>query len=209
MPQTSASISRSGMLSTALILVAMPVCAGGPVVAGAEPAPLPPPVIAPQTADWSGPYIGLGYGKLGVSLADTLADLDIEAAAPAGFAGFNGQNGHLVYGVELSYAKTMDTTVDGVNSRGDAMVELAGRLGYAWRDAMVYARFGYAATSFDVGGSARDFDGLAYGVGFDYQISDRMALGISYTEYDLSSGGAGGALTARPHQFGLRVSMRF
>lgn len=209
MPQNRASSSCSGLILAAQIFNAMPVQAGGPSVVAEDPEPLPPPVIVAPIADWSGPYVGLGYGKLGVSLADTLADLDIDGSTAAGFAGVNAQNGHIVYGVELSYAKTMDTRISGVKSHGDAMVELAGRLGYAWRDALIYARLGYARTSFDLGGTSRDFDGLAYGLGFDYQISSRMALGISYTEYDLSSGGAGGELTARPHQFGLRISMRF
>ncbi|WP_225026499.1 outer membrane protein [Xinfangfangia pollutisoli] len=209
MPQTRVSMSRQVAAVAALIIAAAPALAGGPVLAPEDGAPLPPPLIQDPIADWSGFYAGLGYGKIGVSLADGLDDLDLDGAAAGGFAGINAQKGHLVYGVELTYAKTMEASVEGADTSSAPLIELSGRLGYAWRDALVYARLGVASTEFDVDGASHRFNGLAYGIGLDYQISDHMALGVSYTEYDLSSGGSGAGFSARPSVIGLRISMRF
>lgn len=179
---------------------------------GLQPAPddRPPPVIRPQIADWSGLYVGLGYGSLGGKISDAIRDFDLDDTTGAAFVGYARQKGHLVYGIELALSKGADDTIDGVEVQGDGLVALTGRLGYAWKKALVYARLGYAYTSYDIGGVTADYDGLAYGVGFDYRLSERLSVGLAVTDFDLTSGDEGArGLDVQPQQVELRLNLRF
>ncbi|MGA0540957.1 outer membrane protein [Neotabrizicola sp. VNH66] len=168
------------------------------------------PVLPPDIADWSGFYVGLGYGSLGGKIADAIRDFDLDDTTSAAFIGYSRQSGHVVYGVELAYSKGADDTINGREVRGDGMVALTGRLGYAWKKSIVYARIGYAISSYEIGGAKADYDGVAYGIGFDHRLNDRLSVGLAVTNFDLSSAdSAAQGIDIKPQQLDLRLNLRF
>ncbi len=155
--------------------------AGGPVVVAVEPTP----VVSAQVAlyDWSGPYVGIGYGRTSGDLSYNpgFAYSLNNGSAGSIFAGYLVQNGSLVYGGELAYSRGNDTYAEGYPLENvDQMIDLKGRLGYAANNALFYGVLGYSSIKYkEVLGGYRT-NGINYGLGVDYAVSNRVTIGIEY-----------------------------
>ena len=91
------------------------------------------------------------------------------------------QNGSLVYGGELAYSRGNDTYAEGYPLENvDQMIDLKGRLGYAANNALFYGVLGYSSIKYkEVLGGYRT-NGINYGLGVDYAVSNRVTIGIEY-----------------------------
>lgn len=206
------------ILSTSILaLTGMSAVAGGLT----QPAPEPAPVVytpAPQMADWSGGYIGLGYamhsGDLEFSNPAT-GPFDFDDSNGANiFGGYLFQTGNLVYGGELAYYDTGDQNVTGFpTSTMDNVLDLSGRIGYAVDRVQFYALAGYSTGTYSEPGTGDwDVDGWNYGLGVEYLVSDRFSVGLQYTGRDLEGdnpNGLGQTTDINHNSVSLRAAFRF
>jgi len=174
--------------------------AGGPVTVEPEPAPV---LAAPAPAyDWSGAYVGLGYGT---SAADYSLGPATSPPLPASstaltdgnsasiHAGYLLQRGALVYGGELAYSKLSDTNFPGVpDEKIDRAIDLKGKIGYSANRVLVYGILGYSQVRFSSpGDEGFTNSGPAFGLGVDVAATNRLTVGLEYllrqTKGDLSS----------------------
>jgi len=157
--------------------------AGGPVTTVAEPEPVAAAPVAVH--DWSGAYVGLGYGKTSGDVAYTPGgtfDLNSGSAASI-FAGYLWQRGSLVYGGELAYSRGNDTYALGFPTENvERMVDLKARVGYAANKALFYGVVGYSILKYDIPVLTNSFttSGVNYGLGMDFAVTKRVTMGIEY-----------------------------
>jgi len=182
------------LAAAAVTVLATPIFAGGPVAVAAEPEPAsaPMPVAA---YDWSGPYVGLAYGKTSGTLKYAgFADIDIESGStPSIFAGYLFQRGNLVYGGELAYTRGNDVSPAGYPAEHlEEMIDLKAKVGFAANRVLVYGSVGYSKVGYywSTNGSWST-SGVAYGAGVDFAVTDRVTLGLEYlsrrTDDDVST----------------------
>lgn len=176
------------LTSLMALALATPGLAGGPVTVDPEPAPTPP--AAPAAFDWSGPYVGLGYG--GTSGDFDVGPLDFppipanlrplsNGSALSLYAGYLYQRGSLVYGGELAISELADTrTPMGVNEEVGQIIDLKGRAGFAGDRVLVYGVLGYSSIAWDSPGEPFTETGPSFGFGIDYAASDRLMVGLEY-----------------------------
>lgn len=178
---------RKLAISVAILATSMAAAhADGPGAVAA-----PSVVIAPQTSQTSfaGPYAGLEFGSIGSS-----GDLTVNAAggpifapgvsftdgnASGVFAGYNFQSGNLVYGGELR-AFTLNDLVFG-GFIGERVIDARGRVGIVNGPLMLYGALGWSwwsTTDTTVDGK---LDGVNYGIGLEYNVTNRFLLGLDYT----------------------------
>lgn len=185
----AALLALASGCALASLALASPALAGGPAILPPEPAPAPPPARA--AFDWSGPYVGLGYGRssgdfdLGPlafpSLPATPRSLT-DGTALSLHAGYLFQRGALVYGAELALSQLSGTTLPGgVDEEVDQIIDLKARAGYAADRILVYGVLGYAQVDWAAPGSdAFSESGPVFGLGLDYAASDRLTIGLEY-----------------------------
>jgi outer membrane immunogenic protein len=186
--------------------------------------------MAQQAAEnWSGPYIGMLASGIGskshldvtpLNGSSTFSDENLPIfydLSNSGFgagitAGYNFQNGSVVYGIEgdasgLGLTSTVtgtgdDSTSYTVTDRLDSLLTLRGRLGVVEGKALIYGTAGVAAgqASFtaaigDSGGSS-DYHiatgsgvvaGGVAGVGIEYALTDKLSLKAEGKVYQLAS----------------------
>lgn len=175
------------LLSAALTaaVLAPTVALAGPVEVPLAPAP----VVATPPVTWDGFYVGLGA-------ATTTGDLDF-VPAPAQrlddgslhslFAGYRMQNGNFVYGGELALHMVDEILVTGFSFSGldGTFVDARATFGYALGSVLVYGAVGYSMGTYDndvaLAGDEWDLSGFNYGIGAEYQISERFVMGLDYT----------------------------
>ena len=196
-------------------LVTTTAFAFAPLIATADniSAPVQRPTIAPllptaTTMDWSGAYIGLGYGIAS-------GDYDFSAAGYPRvmedgnivqiYGGYQIQRGALVYGGELAIGDSKDTHVgDGMGTVWKTtnvfnLIDLKGRVGYASGDYLFYGVLGYSMAEYSDDVNAPigwDVDGLNYGIGVDYAIRDNFLIGAEYLMRDFTGDNPAGTNTA-------------
>ena len=174
----------------AVLATATASLAGGPVVVVDDPAP-ERPVAARDVHDWSGFFVGLGYGSTSAERtlgplgfpplpASTIALTDGRAASL--HAGYLLQRGNLVYGGELSWSSLSDTTLSpATDGEVDRAIDLKARLGFAANRVLIYGILGYSHVNFsapaDEGFSTA---GPSYGLGVDFAATQRLSLGLEY-----------------------------
>ncbi|MFZ1468283.1 MAG: outer membrane beta-barrel protein [Paracoccaceae bacterium] len=165
--------------------------AGGPITPYVEPQPMQPAAVAVH--DWSGVYVGLGYGKASADVVFTpggAVDFN-DGTITSLHAGYLLQRGSLVYGGELSFGSISDLYAIpgfGNNDEIDRVIDLKARLGFAADRFQLYGVLGYSkATYTEVPGGDWDADGMAYGIGAEYAVSQRMTIGVEYLARDLSA----------------------
>jgi len=163
--------------------------AGGPVVVAYEPDPVMAPTPMPQALDWSGFYGGLGYGRSSgdIDFVPTPArELDSGNALSV-FAGYLWQRNNFVFGGELAYASLKDNIVTGFPGfELSNSVDLKGRFGLAANRMLFYGVVGYSMASYEDSVGDWDPSGMSYGLGVDYQATNRMTLGLEYLSRNLS-----------------------
>jgi outer membrane immunogenic protein len=173
-------------------------------------APVQTPTIAPlpptaTTMDWSGAYVGLGYGiasgdyEFRAATRD-MADGDIVQL----YGGYQIQRGALVYGGELAFGDPNDTNVTRIGfpvfytANVIDLIDLKGRVGYASGDYLFYGVLGYSMAEYadDVKAPIGwDVDGVNYGIGVDYAITDNFLIGAEYLMRDLTGDNPAGTNT--------------
>jgi opacity protein-like surface antigen len=199
--------SIASIVTLGLASAGIPAVAGGIAPVVAEPAPV---VVAPApiVTDWSGIYGGLSYSKAmgDIDFGDGSTDFE-DGSAPGAFVGYNFQNGAFVYGAELAYQGFNDLKLDGFG--GDGVhdgIDLKGRLGYSAGRALPYLALGYSMAKYDDGiDDDIDLDGVSYGLGLDYLVTDNIFVGAEYLKRDMSSDDPDVSAST----LGLRVGYKF
>ncbi len=159
--------------------------------------------------DWSATNANY-FNTLGPILLGTAFDQSAKGSViGGGFIGYNFQSGPWVYGIEFSgsasglavtSASPYFPATDTYTSKVKWLATVTGRVGYAWDRWLVYVKGGWAGgdmqfTIYDSAAGVRaDTDtwanGWTVGVGADYMLTNRVALGVVYDYADLSVSGA-------------------
>tara|TARA_R110000850_G_scaffold162432_5_gene287303 strand:- start:1033 stop:1686 length:654 start_codon:yes stop_codon:yes gene_type:complete len=147
-----------------------------------------------SVTDWSGFYAGVSYGFVQDSMASYQngafgGNLFVGGDSFGGFAGYNFQRANFVYGAELGYTAGPFAAREGFHTlTTQDYLDLKLRLGYSMGKVLFYGFAGYSTATFyeDSVAPATTIDGLNYGVGVDYQITERIFAGVEYVARDLS-----------------------
>lgn len=186
-----------------------------PVIAGSiDPAPiepvLAPVVILPPTAptySFAGFYGGTAIGTAAIDLegdedlADDIDDLfdaiddDDSAAYYQAHIGYNFVRNGFVFGPELAIFNGEsevgeDFVIGGVDANADAEVgfgvRLMGRAGYQLGRVMPYVALGATHMEIESDGDDLSDIGVAYGIGAEFLVTDRVILGVEYMQNDFN-----------------------
>lgn len=177
--------------------------------------------------DWSGFYGGLSYNSTSGTyyhynsgVLSPINTLDIDGSSAGVLAGYNMQSGNMVYGIELAYAPKAVSLADSPIYYFDKTLDLRARVGYAAGKALVYGSLGMARADQHwedgfVTNSPVKVDGVSYGLGVDYLVTDKVFLGLAYQRVTLvaDEGEIGGLPIVETNDeidtISLRVGMRF
>ena len=152
--------------------------------------------------DWTGPYAGIQIGTSDIDVDG--APLDGDGPSYGIFAGYNVQNGNLIYGGEIDYDTTEYDVGDGA-VEVDSTTRLKARVGTELGGGLAYGTAGVVwATSPEIG----DDNGYLFGAGYDFPVTENMTLGAEilqhqFDEYD------GGDLDIGVTTIKARVSFSF
>lgn len=201
-------MTRTPLTLTALLLSTSAAFAGPVDV----PPVLPPVVIVPDEP-FEGAYIGLEYGHGSGSVDASVTggpviSYDLDGEAYGAFAGYNVQNGSLIYGGELRYLHLNLEDPTAV-FQVDSVLDLRARVGFAASDQLlIYGAAGYSIAQATVV-TGFDMTGFNYGAGVEYNVTERWFLGADVTARDLE--GTLGAVTydGMVNTATLRVGFRF
>jgi outer membrane immunogenic protein len=204
-------VIKSIFAAASVVAFAGTAQAGGPIAVDAEPMPAAAP--APVAAhDWSGPYIALTYGRVGGEISDSLTTYDYEDGKQAGIVlGYNFQRGNLVYGGELGYSSVSDAVVigGGGDDELESFLDLRGRVGFSVGKALVYGALGYSTAKVTINGiTGNSMSGTSYGLGVDYQMTERLFVGLDYTARELD-GDEPFAIDTSTDTVSLRLGLSF
>lgn len=172
------------------------------------------------TTDWNGAYAGLS--ALSISDDEVLfqsgtEDITLETSGEGIglFAGYNLQNGQVVYGGEIAFTPLEVSSDEHSLSRRN-FFDLKGKVGYAVGDILTYATIGYSTATLKEAPGNVDVttDGFSYGVGIDYMVSGQFFVGAEYLKRNLetdytSSGFPDYTGEADNFSIALRVGMTF
>jgi opacity protein-like surface antigen len=122
--------------------------------------------------DWTGPYAGFQIGTAEIDV-DGAAELSGDGESYGIFAGYNIQNGAVVYGGEFDYDVTEYDIADGA-AEVDSTTRLKARVGTELGGGLAYGTAGMVwATSPELG----DDSGYLFGIGYDFPVSANMTVG--------------------------------
>ncbi|MDP3196554.1 outer membrane protein [Tabrizicola sp.] len=190
----------------ATVALTAPAFAGGPVAVADEPMIVPATeVYAAPGLDWTGGYVGaqLGYG-----------DVDSSTGALEGYgwlggvhAGYRWDMGNWVAGTELSYdTASIDLGADAGTL--DDVMALKLTAGREIGNSLVYGALGVAQANATVGTAELSDNGLVYGVGFDYALTERVTVGGEVLQHQFDDfDGSGVDLDATTLK--AKVALRF
>jgi len=159
---------------------------------------------------WDGPYIGAAFNQGSgdqeycpcpgptYTLTGDMAGL---------FAGYNLSSGALVYGAEIeaSFGSIYEDGFPGYEFTN--MIDLKGRVGYDLGTALVYGTLGYSTADWSEKGTHSSTSGMLYGIGVDFRIGQRSALGIEMSSRDMTN--ATEDFTATVDTLSFRAAMGF
>lgn len=193
---------KFALAATTALFAAGAAHAGGYVAPVVEPAPAP--VAAPVVdagSDWSGFYAGLQYGQGSADASFEGDSFSSDFDAYGVHAGYNRDFGRFVLGGELDYNRV---SVDDVDDKSD-LVRLRGRAGYDMGRFMPYVTLGAAHLSDD----DLSETGLAYGIGAEFKVTERVSLGAEYSRQDFKDVDDIDDLDLDTDMVQLRASFRF
>jgi outer membrane immunogenic protein len=194
------------MRKLVLSLLAFTALTGAARAADLAPAPAPPPPI--ETFNWTGPYggaqLGGTFGQTSVKapalgLATTI---DNGGVLGGGYGGYLFQQQNLVFGAEgefnfisnkQSSSPIVNNNLYNVSVYSNYLISIDGRLGYAYKNILIYAVGGYAfinnGTSINKNGagyygSTQTFNGYDIGAGVEYAINQNWSARLEYRYYD-------------------------
>ena len=200
----------------AMASLAAPAFAGGltPPVVESEPAIAATPAPAPVQS-WAGFYAGVTGGAAtsgGASYAPAGTAFGIDRGSYGVMGGYNLQNGALVYGGEIA-AQATDFNLEGAPGSFDNMIDLKARAGMAYGKVLPYAFVGYSRGDWKNGNALTNgaADGMNYGLGVDYAVSDTWSVGAELIRRELSTDfdGGNGSVDTNFNTAQLRASFRF
>jgi outer membrane immunogenic protein len=179
--------------------------AGAADLAVAPIAPAPPPV---ETFIWTGPYggaqIGGSFGQTSVRVPQIPLATTIDNGGFLGglYGGYLFQYQNIVFGGEgefnilsnkQSSAPIVNNNFYGVSAYSNYLISLDGRLGYAYKNILIYAVGGYAfvnnGTTINTNGvgtygNTQTFNGYDIGGGVEYAINPNWSAKLEYRYYD-------------------------
>lgn len=147
-------------------------------------------VTAPAASfaqDWTGPYAGIQAGTATIDVDN----LEVEGDGPSlgFFAGYNMQQGNVVYGGEFDYDATEYDIADGV-AEVDSTARLKARVGVPVGLGLAYGTAGIVwATSPELG----DDNGYLYGIGYDMPVADNILIGAEVLGHEFDDYNDSGA----------------
>lgn len=179
--------------------------AGGYVAPVVETAPVVVAPVVETTADWTGFYGGLQFGKSDVEV-DGGAELDGNHYGV--HAGYLRDFGRFVGGAEVSYDKLDNLDGDGFDAEGNL---LRGKLlaGYDAGRVLPYAAVSVARGELEIGGDDADETGFGYGVGVKFMATPRFMLGAEYMVNTFEVDTGLGDVDIDASTLGLNASFRF
>jgi outer membrane immunogenic protein len=170
----------------------------------------------PLPVNWAGFYLGI-YG--GVS-GTTGANWGVGGGLFGGTAGFNWQNGAVVYGIEgdggwagLSGITSCPIAPVTCTASGTWLASARGRLGWTVRpDLLLYATGGAAFGDVRVNaapfaGAAGDQAGWSAGAGFEWMFAPRWSFKVEYLHYDLGTFACGAGACAPGQAVNVRYAV--
>ncbi|MEO0635228.1 MAG: outer membrane beta-barrel protein [Pseudomonadota bacterium] len=167
---------------------------------------VPQPPIAPpgvEVYSWQGGYIG---ASAGAAIFNPTPGFATNTGFLGGaFAGYNIQNGNLVFAPELDidYSTTSSGALD-----LNYVARVKGKLGYAFDRTLVSAIVGGAYAGADTAGTnLNDFGWLA-GASIDYAITDNIFAGGEYLYHSFDSFDSTG-IDVNVHTIKARVGFKF
>ncbi|WP_309084829.1 porin family protein [Chelativorans sp.] len=182
--------------AAAIVAAALPAYAAD-VVYEQPPAPPAAPMEVAPVATWAGPYAGIaaGYGFSGEVSADDVPGVEVETDGFLGnvFAGWQGQSGSFVYGVEGDVGYNgMEGDEDGLEVEHGVDGSLRARLGFAATDnVLLYATGGGAASRLKLSGGGDEQSetaiGWTAGAGVDVKLTPQSFARLEYRYSDLSA----------------------
>lgn len=186
-------------------------------------------IAAPASADWTGFYVGIHaggvWGDVDWQNVSNASGGDIDFVAPQTISqsadgvlggaqlGYNFQMTNWLFGVDVSgsgldFDETTRNTNAGagndefVSSEIEWLVTAAARVGWTWRDSVVFVKGGYATANVNTrhddssGGTdgytgfyATDetHNGWMAGAGLEHEIGEHTSVGLEYNYIDLGN----------------------
>ncbi|GHC68468.1 outer membrane protein [Limoniibacter endophyticus] len=143
---------------------------------------------------WEGAYVGatVGYAKGEANIVPGQIYKD-SGVAYGGFAGYNFDLGHgFIAGVEAGIGGNEFKARAGGNTFATSWnYDASVRLGYAFDNALIYGSVGYGVQDLNLRipdtVSKGKSDGLIYGVGVDYALTDHVFTRLNYQYRDFRS----------------------
>ena len=193
------------------------------IAADAIEAPPEPPVAAPvrpaPAASWSGVYLGAFGGYNWGTFDSSVGDISADGWNGGVFAGYNVQNGSVVYGAEadIGYSDA-NGTLGTTDAKQTGFGSLRGRVGYAFDPLMIYGTGGLAVTGAEISDGA-DSDtnvhlGWTVGAGAEALITDNVfgRLEYRYSDYaskDYNLGGSTVSSGFSAHSVNAGIGVKF
>jgi opacity protein-like surface antigen len=159
-----------------------------------------PPVVE---SDWGGFYGGLTGGMQSGDI--TPGAFTFDTVNYGGFAGYNFQQGQMVYGAEIAAQIGSLDINPGPVGNIDMLVDAKVRVGYSMGDALLFASGGYSTVGTDIVFAAK---GWNVGAGLDYAINDRFFVGGEYVYRNLPTV-VPAIFSASSHGGQLRAGIKF
>lgn len=191
---------KSLLAMTTILALSTPAWAGDPTPAPIEaPIAVDPVPITNTGGEWTGGYVGLGFGYLDVDGSGTANGDDITFGA---HAGYDFDFGQFVLGGELEFDGT-DLDLNGAGTV-DSVLRLKIRGGYDLGRTLLYVTAGVADVDTSLGSDTGGFGG----VGVSYQVNDRFYVGGELLHHEFNNIGGTG-VDADATSIGVRGGIRF
>lgn len=196
---------KTAFIATAFSGAATAALAGGYAAPVIETAPVVVTPVAEASADWTGFYAGLQFGRADVE-ADDGPEMDGNNYGV--HAGYLRDFGQFVGGAELSYDELDDLEGDGVEAEGNL---LRGKLlaGYDAGRVMPYAAVSVARGELEIAGEEADETGFGYGVGVKFMATPRFMVGAEYMVNTFETETALGDVDVDASTLNVNASFRF
>lgn len=177
-----------------------PAFAGSLDTAVVDPVPVAPvvPAATPVTGDWTGPYVGLSFGRLDAQSGR----LSEEGGVYGIYGGYDYDFGSFVLGGELDFQAGNDFSLGGVDV--DNVTRLKLRAGFDMGKTLVYGTVGAARIDTSLG----DETGAVGGIGLEYKVTDRFSIGGEALAHRFEDIGGTG-VDADAQTYSLRATFRF
>lgn len=177
------------LVTVSVLSIAAPALAADAI--RSQPAAPEPVVQTPPQNTWEGGYTGiyLGGGANNFKNKSAAGNLKSKNVKIGGYAGWNFQNGNIVYGVEgdAGYNGAKKTR-DGLSARSGFDGSLRGRLGYDMGAVMPYVTAGVAGTqvrySNGVDSDKKFRVGWTAGVGAETMLTQNVSARVEYRYSD-------------------------